>query len=57
MLAYSLIMLNTLNHNPRVNTRMKLTEAQFVKQCKDVAPGYPSGDFRQIYYRICEREF
>jgi guanine nucleotide exchange protein RalF len=31
LLAYSLIMLNTLNHNPRVNAKLKLTEAQFVK--------------------------
>lgn len=27
LLAYSLIMLNTLNHNPRVNSKMRLTEA------------------------------
>ena len=50
-------MLNTLNHNPRVNERMKLTEQQFVKQCLDVAPNYPHAEYTHLYIRICQKEF
>lgn len=36
---------------------MKLTEAQFVKQCADVAPSYPQNEYKQLYHRICEKQF
>lgn len=48
-------MLNTLNHNQRVNQKMKMSETQFVKQCKDVAPCYK--DTAEMYYRVCKREY
>ena len=57
LLAYSLIMLNTLNHNPRVNEKMKFTVEAFVKQCKDVAPEYPEAEFEKMFHRIYKQEF
>lgn len=53
VLAYSLVFLNTLMHNARVNPKLKQTRDEFIKQSKQAAPCYPIEQFGEMYDRIC----
>lgn len=52
VLAYSLIFLNTLNHNPSVAPERKLTREMFRKQNLYSNPGFPVAKLDEIYSRI-----
>jgi len=53
LLAYCLIFLNTLNHNPSVDPKNRLTLEAFLKQCSQAAPRYPKAQLEEIYHRVC----
>ena len=57
LLAYCLIFLNTLNHNPNVDPKNRLSLEQFMKQCSQGAPRYPRNELEEIYERICTNQF
>jgi hypothetical protein len=57
VLAYSLIFLNTLNHNPSVLPERKLTKEMFRKQNLYSNPGFPVCKLDDIYARIMKQEF
>jgi Sec7-like guanine-nucleotide exchange factor len=57
VLAYSLIFLNTLNHNPSVSAARKLTKEQFVKQNLHSNPGFPVTKLEEMFARIITNEF
>ena len=57
MLAYSLIFLNTLNHNPKVPASRKKSKEQFVKENVLQNPGFPSLRLEGMFDRIMANEF
>jgi len=57
VLAYSLIFLNTMNHNPKVDEARKITKEQFIK-FNDKSLGKITREYLgQIYDRIVKDEF
>ena len=57
VLAYSLIFLNTLNHNPSVLPERKLSKEQFRKQNLYSNPGFPVAKLDEMFSRIMKQEF
>lgn len=57
LLAYCLIFLNTLNHNPSVDPKNRLTLETFKRQCSQGAPRYPPAELEEMYHRICTNQF
>jgi brefeldin A-inhibited guanine nucleotide-exchange protein len=57
VLAYSLIFLNTLNHNPKIAASRRLTKEQFVYQGRLSNPQFPPQRLEEIFTRVMENEF
>lgn len=51
-LAYSIIIMHTMNHNPNVPPQRKISKDQFISQNKKSVPGFPEQKLSQIYDRI-----
>ncbi len=57
VLAYSLIFLNTMNHNPKVDEARKITKEQFIKFNEKSLNPLTKEYLGQIYDRIVKDEF
>lgn len=57
VLAYSLIFLNTMNHNPKVEESRKITKSQFIKFNEKALVTITEDYLGQIYDRIVNEEF
>ncbi len=57
VLAYSLIFLNTMNHNPRVDEKRKITREQFIKFNEKAINPLTAEYLGEIYERIVKDEF
>ncbi len=57
VLAYSLIFLNTLNHNPNIPPSRKKSKEQFIKENLYQNPGYPVSKLEEMFARIMAHEF